>query len=80
MTRLTKVATLAASILRQMPQIGKWQRKFLLHLFVLWLSIRGRHNFANLARYDIFGEGAYRNNSVVQFIITNSGTPHPLVP
>ena len=67
MTRLTKVATLAASILRQMPQIGKWQRGFLLHLFVLWLSIRGRHNFANLARYGIFGEGAYRNNFAKPF-------------
>ena len=67
MTRLTKVATLAASILQQMPRTGKWQRQFLLHLFVLWLSIRGRHNFANLARYGSYGEGAYRNNFAKTF-------------
>ena len=45
-----------------MPEIGKWQRQFLLLLFLLWLSIRGRHNFANLARYGQYNEGAYRKN------------------
>lgn len=67
MTRLTKVATLAGSILQQMPDIGKWQRRFLLLLFPLWLSIRGRHNFANLARYGKYREGAYRNNFAKPF-------------
>ncbi|NJC24525.1 transposase [Neolewinella antarctica] len=67
MTRLTKVTALAASILQQMPQIGKWQRKFLLLLFPLWLSIRGRHNFANLARYSVYGEGAFRHNFAKPF-------------
>ena len=67
MTRLTKVATLAASILRQMPGIGQWQIKFLLLLFPLWLSIRGRHNFANLARYGGYREGAFRDNFAKSF-------------
>ena len=62
MAHRTKVASLAASILRQMPDVGAWQVKFLLHLFVLWLSIRGRYNFTNLARYGRHQESTYRQN------------------
>ena len=50
-----------------MPGIGRWQTRFLLLLFPLWLSIRGRHNFANLARYGQYGEGAIRNNFARKF-------------
>ena len=62
MSHLPKVATLADSILRQMTNINSWQYCFLLYLFPLWLSIRGWHNFVNLAYYGRFAEGAYRNN------------------
>ena len=67
MTHLTKVATLASSILRQMTGIGTWQYKFLLTLFPLWLSIRGRYNFANLARYSNYIESTFRNNFAKEF-------------
>lgn len=50
MTHRTKIEILAGQILQKLPAVGAWQRKFLCHLFVLWFSIRGRHNFANLAR------------------------------
>lgn len=50
MTHRTKIEILATQILRKLPAVGAWQRRFLCHLFVLWFSIRGRHNFANLAR------------------------------
>ncbi len=50
-----------------MPEIGKWQRQFLLLLFPLWLSIRGRYNFANLARYGCYRERTYRNNFAKRF-------------
>lgn len=33
----------------------------MLHLFVLWLSIRGRYNFTHLARYGTCNEGTYRS-------------------
>ena len=62
MAHLTKVSTLAGLILREMSEIGKWQRKFLLHLFPLWLSIRGRYNFTNLARYGGHQESTYRKH------------------
>lgn len=62
MAHLTKVATLADSILRQMAGIGRCQHRFIVHLVALWLSIRGRHNFTNLGRYGAMAEGTYRDN------------------
>jgi len=43
-----------------MPDIGKWQRDFMIHLMPLLLTIRGRHNFENLSRYGNFNEATYR--------------------
>ncbi len=64
MTYPTKVETLALQIMDKLPNVGRWQRKFLAHLFVLWLSLRGRYNFTHLARYGGGGrkESTYRNN------------------
>ena len=50
-----------------MPDVGRWQTKFILHLFVLWLSIRGRYNFTHLARYGKFKESTYRENFARRF-------------
>ena len=57
------VKTLTEQILNKIPTIGNWQRKFIIHLFPLWLSIRGRHNYTNLARYGHYGEDTYRHNA-----------------
>lgn len=54
------VETLTRLILNKMPDIGKWQRDFMIHLMPLLLTIRGRHNFENLSRYGIFTEATYR--------------------
>lgn len=62
MTHPTKVGTLATSILQNQADLTAWQRKFLLHLFQLWLGMEGRHNFINMARYGDFVESTYRNN------------------
>lgn len=67
MTRLTKVSSLAASIIRQMPDVGRWQTKFLLHVFSLWLSIRGRYNFIHLSRYGELNEATYRRQFAKPF-------------
>jgi hypothetical protein len=50
-----------------MNDVGYWQRKFLLHLFPLLLSIRGRYNFTNLARYGIYKESTCRSNYYKNF-------------
>jgi hypothetical protein len=62
MTHPTKVGALAGSILQNQVELTAWQRKFLLHLFQLWLGMEGRHNFVNMARYGDFVESTYRNN------------------
>ena len=54
------VETLTRLILSKMPDIGKWQRDFMIHLMPLLLTIRGRHNFENLSRYGSFNEATYR--------------------
>ena len=57
------IKLLTEQILHKIPTIGRWQRKFIIHLFPLWLSIRGRHNYTNLARYGHYGEDTYRQNA-----------------
>ncbi|SEP86480.1 transposase [Neolewinella agarilytica] len=62
MTHPTKIETLATSILRNQVELTAWQRKFLLHLFVLWLCVKGPHNFINMSRHGDYVESTYRNN------------------
>lgn len=57
------IETLTEQILNKIPTIGKWQHKFIIHLFSLWLCIRGRYNYTNLARYGHYGEDTYRKNA-----------------
>ena len=57
------IKILTEQILHKIPKVGKCQRDFIVHLFSLWLSIRGRHNYVNLARYGKYGEDTYRQNA-----------------
>ncbi len=57
-----------------MTEVGRWQHKFLLHLFPLLLSIRGRTNFVNLARYSDSAESTYRKNYADNFDWLNFNT------
>ena len=45
-----------------MTDIGQCQLRFLLPLFTLWLSIRGRYNFRNISRYSTLAEQTYAHN------------------
>lgn len=56
------VKTITSAILSKMSKIAKPERKFMLHIFVLLLSLRGRFNFLNLARYGKYNEKTYRKN------------------
>lgn len=58
-----RIEILTKQILNKIPRLGKCQHKFIVHLFTLWLSIRGRHNYTNLARYGRHGEDTYRQNA-----------------
>ena len=48
--------TIVKAILKQMPALGKPQRKFLETLFATILALRGRVNFRNLSRYCDYSE------------------------
>ena len=54
------IETLTDTILNQMPKMPKRSRIFFSHLISLLVSLRGRFNFTNLARYGIFNEATYR--------------------
>ncbi|MCP4138915.1 MAG: transposase, partial [Chloroflexi bacterium] len=45
-----------------MSNINRWQYKFLLNLFPLWLAMRGRYNFCHMARWGSYKEYTYREN------------------
>ena len=71
-----KTLALTSAILDKMPQIGKWQRTFILHLIPLFLSIRGRINFSQMARYGIYSLTTYRNNFDKPFNFLALNTHH----
>ena len=48
------------SILDKLPNINKRRKDFLIELFILLLSIKGRINFLQLSRYGNFKEQRYR--------------------
>lgn len=56
------IETLTSAILRQMPDMNKWHRDFFQHLLGLFLSLRGRYTYLNLARYGSKNELTYRNH------------------
>ena len=57
-----KVETFTGAILRKMSGMGKVQLKFFISLTKLFLTIRGRYNFLNFARYGELCEQSYRLN------------------
>lgn len=56
------VKTLTEQILRKISKVSPWQRRFMTHLFSIWLALRGRYNFTNLSRWGEFGEDTYRKH------------------
>jgi hypothetical protein len=40
--------------------LNKWRKDFIVEVFSLFISIKGRINFLQLARYDDYGEQRYR--------------------
>jgi hypothetical protein len=52
--------TIVTRILERTSGITKWQRKFLLNLFVAILATHSRINFLNLARHSSLNEKTYR--------------------
>jgi len=51
---------LISSMIDKIPNINLWRRTFLIETFILFMSIRGRINFLQLARYGKYKEQRYR--------------------
>ena len=66
-TRLTKVGTLAYSILRTIGGLKAVRIKFMVFIFVHWLCVRGRYNFHNMARYGHISEKTLRSHFAAYF-------------
>ena len=55
------IEILTEQILQKMPNISKCRKQFLVHLFSVFMIVRGRYNFENISRYGGLDEGIYRN-------------------
>lgn len=59
--------SLIGTILGKINGINKSQKKFIKHILILFMGIRGRYNFLNMARYGTYSEQSYRNNFEKRF-------------
>lgn len=59
--------TFIVSVIDKLPNINLWRRTFLLETLILFLSIRGRINFLQLARYGKYKEQRYRQQFEKRF-------------
>ncbi len=55
------------SMIDKLPNINRWRKAFLSEIFILFLSIRGRINFLQLARYGKYKEQRYRQQFEKRF-------------
>jgi hypothetical protein len=53
---------LISTIIEKITGINKSQKKFIKHILILFMGMRGRYNFLNMSRYGNYSEQSYRNN------------------
>lgn len=58
---LNKSEALIGAIIEKMSGLNKSRKKFMIRIFMLYLGLRGRYNFLNMARYGDCSEQTYRN-------------------
>lgn len=56
-----KSEALISAIIGKMFGMNKARQKFMITFFMLYLGLRGRYNFLNMARYGEYNEQTYRN-------------------
>ena len=61
------IEILIEQILNKIPRINKSRKKFFVHIMMLFMSIRGRINFLQMARYGQMQESSYRENFKKEF-------------
>ena len=55
--------TFTRAILSKISEKGKWYNDFLVHLFVLYLSLPSRYTYLSMGRYGKYCESTYRSNA-----------------
>ena len=58
---LNKAESLITAIIAKISKTAKPRQKFLQHLLILYMGLRGKYNFINIARYGKYNEKTYRN-------------------
>jgi len=61
MMLLNKAQGLINAIIEKFDGISKPRQKFIQHILILYMGLRGKYNFMNMARYGSFNEKTYRN-------------------
>ncbi|TAL62162.1 MAG: hypothetical protein EPN85_03300 [Bacteroidetes bacterium] len=82
-----KCEALIEAIIGKISGINQRRKKFMVHLFLLFMGLRGRFNFLNMARYGRYKEQSYRNNfsndfdflSVNKELINQSCSAHKII-
>ncbi len=59
--------TLISNMIDKLPNINQWRRAFLIETLILFMSIKGRINFLQLARYGKHKEQRYRQQFEKRF-------------
>ncbi len=58
---LNKAESLISAIIVKIGKTTKPTQKFIKHILILYMGLRGKYNFINMARYGSFTEQTYRN-------------------
>jgi len=59
---LNKAESLINAIIAKIDNTTKPRQKFILHILILYMGLRGKYNFINMARYGSYTEQTYRNH------------------
>lgn len=57
-----RAQSVVGTIIEKIIGINKSRKKFITHILLLFMGMRGRYNFLNMARYGEYSEQSYRNN------------------
>lgn len=58
---LNKAESLISAIIARIDKTTKPTHKFINHILILFMGLRGKYNFINMARYGLYTEQTYRN-------------------
>ena len=58
---LNKAESLISAIIAKIGKTTKPTQKFINHILILFMGLRGKYNFINMARYGSYTEQTYRN-------------------